>query len=88
MPSINHEWLSELQMGAAWAAFGSAGLSLLKGSLATIALWLVWQSLGEVRFEARLGIVLMAGIAGLSLVRTSGHNSGLWSASPSSAESW
>jgi hypothetical protein len=70
VPWINHEWLSELQMGAAWTAFGSAGLSLLKGSLATIALWLVWQALGDARFEARLGIVLIAAIAALSLVRT------------------
>ena len=28
-PWINHEWLSELQMGLAWKAGGTAGLALL-----------------------------------------------------------
>jgi hypothetical protein len=39
-PWINHEWLSEVQMGAAYRLAGPAGLALLKGALVTAA-WLI-----------------------------------------------
>ena len=51
---INHEWLSEAQMGLAYRAFGSAGLALLKSALAVASLLLVWWSLRGAAFEARL----------------------------------
>jgi hypothetical protein len=56
-PWINHEWLSELQMGLAWKAGGTAGLALLKGSLTFAAFVLIWTALRQVHPGARLGIL-------------------------------
>jgi hypothetical protein len=58
-PWINHEWLSEVAMGLAWLAAGSAGLALLKGALAFGVLALVWSSLARVRLGPKLMIVLL-----------------------------
>jgi energy-converting hydrogenase Eha subunit C len=41
VPWTNHEWLSELLMGAAYQAGGPAGLALLKGALAAVILAIV-----------------------------------------------
>lgn len=38
---INHEWLAEILMAAAWAAGGAAGLILLKLACAAGALWAI-----------------------------------------------
>jgi hypothetical protein len=69
-PWINHEWLSEVQMGAAYAALGPAGLALLKGALALLALWLVWSALRGVRFEARLIATAAAAIGAGQIAQT------------------
>src|SRR5579863_2703911 len=41
-PWINHEWLSEVQLGAAYAAAGPAGLQLLKAAILSLVAWLIW----------------------------------------------
>ena len=44
-PWINHEWLSELQMAAAWRIAGTTGLVALKGALTLGTLLLIWARL-------------------------------------------
>jgi hypothetical protein len=44
IPWINHEWLAELAMAAAWTLGGSAGLVALKTCLVGAALWLSWSA--------------------------------------------
>jgi hypothetical protein len=61
VPWINHEWLSEIQMGLAWTVGGTVGLTILKGTLVLAAFWLVWSGLRGVDFGVR--IVLMAALA-------------------------
>src|SRR5690348_12205467 len=48
-PWLNHEWLSELQMAAAYRVAGVAGLVLLKATLIFGAFWLAWRSLAGAR---------------------------------------
>jgi hypothetical protein len=60
-PWINHEWLSELQMGYAWQAGGAAGLALLKGALTFATLVLIWTALRPVALAARIGILAVVG---------------------------
>jgi hypothetical protein len=43
-PWINHEWLSELFMGAAWQWGGTFGLTLLKGLLVLATILIVWRA--------------------------------------------
>ncbi len=69
-PWINHEWLSELQMGAVYLALGPAGLALLKGALALAALWLVWSTLRGASFEARLLTTAAAMICAAQIAQT------------------
>jgi hypothetical protein len=64
VPWINHEWLSELQMGAAYRTGGAPGLSLLKGLLVSTTLWLVWTSLQGVHLTVR---TLIMGAVGIGL---------------------
>jgi hypothetical protein len=45
VPWVNHEWLSEVAMGAAYAAAGSWGLMLLKALLAAAACAVMWRAL-------------------------------------------
>ncbi len=47
VPWVNHEWLSEVVMGAAYAAAGSWGLMLLKALLAAAACAVMWRALGH-----------------------------------------
>ncbi len=54
-PWINHEWLSEVGMAAAYRSAGPAGLALLKALLAVSAFAIVWMSLRGVRMGIRLG---------------------------------
>ena len=84
-PWINHEWLSELAMGIAWTAGGTAGLALLKGALTFGALALVWRALRGTRLAPRM-LIFAALAAGLrrSPARC-GHNSGRCCFSRSSA---
>ena len=58
-PWINHEWLSEVQLGAAYAAAGPAGLQLLKATLVSIVTVLVWTALARVQLAVRLTVVLV-----------------------------
>jgi hypothetical protein len=43
VPWVNHEWLSELFMGAAYSIGGTAGLSILKGTLVAVLLAMLLQ---------------------------------------------
>jgi hypothetical protein len=56
---INHEWLSEAQMGAAYLLAGAAGLALLKATLVVAVLVLVWSGLSRVHFLGRLIVALL-----------------------------
>lgn len=56
-PWVNHEWLSELPMGLAYFAGGSAGLALLKGVLVACAVALVWSALRGTEFGARVMVL-------------------------------
>jgi hypothetical protein len=58
-PWINHEWLSEAQMAAAYAAAGPAGLQLLKAAIVSIVTVLIWTALARVRLAVRLTIFLV-----------------------------
>jgi hypothetical protein len=58
-PWINHEWLSEAQMAAAYAAAGPAGLQLLKAAIVSIVTVLIWTALARVRLAVRLIILLV-----------------------------
>ena len=58
-PWINHEWLSEVQMAAAYAAAGPAGLQLLKATLVSIVTVLIWTALARVRLVVRLTVLLV-----------------------------
>jgi hypothetical protein len=69
-PWINHEWLSELQMAAAYSAGGVAGLALLKGALVASALALVWTSLGDVRTDIRIAIFGAIALGTVPVTRT------------------
>jgi len=53
-PWINHEWLSELQMGLAWTLGATTGLVVLKGALVLAALVVVWLALRRTDFGIRL----------------------------------
>src|SRR5690348_4627920 len=60
VPWVNHEWLSEVQMGAAYGLGGDAGLALLKSALTGGALLLAWAALGRVRTGARVLVCVLA----------------------------
>lgn len=69
-PWINHEWLSELQMGLAWAAGGTVGLALLKGLLVFSVFGLVWARLQGADPAARLFVLLALAIGTARMVQT------------------
>ncbi len=62
-PWVNHEWLSELVMGAAYAAGGPVGLVLLKGLLVSATLLVMWTAFRRVRVSVQLVslLILVAG---------------------------
>ncbi len=64
VPWINHEWLSELQMGAAYALAGSTGLALLKAVWLAITAWLAWTAWRGIDLTAR---ILMGGVVALAI---------------------
>src|SRR5579862_4093264 len=70
VPWVNHEWLSEVQMGAAYAIGGDAGLALLKAALTGSALLLVWSALGGVRTGVRIVVCVLAVIGTLHMWAT------------------
>jgi hypothetical protein len=67
-PWVNHEWLSELQMGIAYAVAGPAGLALLKGTLTFSALLLIWGALGGVDPTARIVIFALTAMSTAPIV--------------------
>jgi hypothetical protein len=69
-PWVNHEWLSELQMGIAYALAGVTGLTLLKGALAFATLFLVWRALAGTDVAARIVLVAVAALSTAPLTRT------------------
>jgi hypothetical protein len=58
-PWINHEWLSEVQMGAAYGAAGPTGLQLLKATIVSIVTVLIWTALARVQIIVRLAILVV-----------------------------
>ncbi len=75
-PWVNHEWLSELVMGAAFAAAGPVGLVLLKGGLLTATLSVLWTAYRRARLSVQL-LALLSLAAG-SLQMTSPLRPQLW----------
>ena len=69
-PWVNHEWLSELQMGLAYALAGPTGIALLKGTLAFTALMLMWGALRGIEPTARLIIFGAAAMSTAPVMRT------------------
>ena len=69
-PWINHEWLSEIQMALAYRGLGSAGIALLKGSLASVVFFLVWNSLTGVRAEVRVGVLVLVALGTIHMTAT------------------
>jgi len=59
VPWLNHEWLSELQMGMAYAIAGSVGLSLLKAALAFLTFAIVWSALRGAANGARIAVMVL-----------------------------
>lgn len=68
-PWINHEWLSEMKMGAAYLLAGGAGLAILKGLLVCTAWLVVLATWREVSAGARIVafVLFAAGTARLTL---------------------
>src|SRR5580693_300488 len=58
-PWINHEWLSEVQMGLAYAAAGAPGLALLKAVFAFSTFALIWSSLRGAHVAARAVVMVL-----------------------------
>jgi hypothetical protein len=69
-PWINHEWLSEVQMGLAYAMGGTAGLALLKAVLAFTVFALVWSSSRGASLAARLTIIVLLVFGTLHMTAT------------------
>jgi hypothetical protein len=69
-PWINHEWLSELQMGAAFLAGGPIGLMVLKSLLAAAAIAVIWRSLGRAAHVWRWGAAILATTTLIPLLTT------------------
>jgi hypothetical protein len=69
-PWVNHEWLSELQMGIAYHVAGPTGLALLKGTLTFAALVLMWGALRGVDPTARIIIFAVAAASTVPVTRT------------------
>lgn len=61
VPWINHEWLSETQMAAAYALAGPAGLALLKGILTGIILTLILLVFRRLPVAVGGAVLILAG---------------------------
>lgn len=75
-PWVNHEWLSELLMGAAWRVGGSPGLIALKASMLTAVVVIVWRGLRGASHVARLWV--MIGLAFGTIHATSSLRPQVW----------
>ncbi|HEX7781162.1 MAG TPA: hypothetical protein VF424_18065, partial [Vicinamibacterales bacterium] len=69
-PWVNHEWLSEIQMGAAYALAGPAGLALLKGVFTFTALVLIWGALRGIDVAPRIIIFAIGAMSTVPVTRT------------------
>jgi hypothetical protein len=71
-PWVNHEWLSEVFMGAAYLGGGSFGLSLMKFVLLILALAVIERDLARqgVSRMARDGLLMVTAIGSITLTRT------------------
>jgi len=69
-PWVNHEWLSEVLMGAAWSVGRTAGLAGLKGTLLLGACWVTWSALRGADFPARLGVMAAVAVGTLHVTAT------------------
>jgi hypothetical protein len=59
-PWVNHEWLSELMMGAAYRVAGPSGLVLLKTALLVLAFALMWNATAGISWRVRLTMFVLA----------------------------
>ncbi len=66
-PWINHEWLSEVQMAAAWSLAGPAGLVLLKATIVFVVFALVWLSIQHLSPGRQAAIVLLVVIGTIQM---------------------
>ena len=66
-PWVNHEWLSEATMGAAYKAAGAPGLALLKGVMLITGLWLVWHATRAAALQIRF-VVIAVTLLGISQI--------------------
>jgi hypothetical protein len=69
-PLVYHEWFSELQMGIAYRALGTAGLAMLKGILAFLAIALAWGASRGAAFQARMAAAALFVLATAPLTQT------------------
>jgi hypothetical protein len=69
-PWINHEWLSEVFMGAAWAGGGTAGLALLKAMLALSTLLIVWRAHRDADLGLRMAVLAGTAVAAAQITQT------------------
>jgi hypothetical protein len=59
VPWVNHEWLSEVQMAAAYRYGGLAGLLVLKAAIIWFVFALIWRSLARAAVRVRLTVSAM-----------------------------
>ena len=65
-PWVNHEWLSEVAMAAAFERLGPAGLNLLRMAVIGAVLMIVWRGLAGVREPVKV-LIVSAGAVGIHL---------------------
>ena len=76
VPWVNHEWLSELQMAAAYRSAGLTGLLVLKAAILWAVFALIWWNLARARVGVRVAVSLIV-IAG-TIHMTSSVRPQLW----------
>ena len=69
-PWVNHEWLSEAAMGAAFALAGTAGLVLLKTAVVAGTAFVVWRRLAGASPLVRAAVTTLAVVGALPLTTT------------------
>ena len=69
-PWVNHEWLSEALMGAAFALAGTAGLVLLKTAVVAGTAFVVWRRLAGASPLLQAAITTLAVVGALPLTTT------------------
>jgi hypothetical protein len=69
-PWINHEWLSEALMGAAWQTGGTAGLALLKACLGVLTLYVVWRAYRDAEITWQIVATGIAVVVSAQILQT------------------